>query len=222
MLSSAKFIALSTLLVTSVLAGPCVRKYTVQKNDYCDLISAAHNVSTYQFATINAGIVDAECGNLIIGDELCIGYENEDCKNTYVVIKDDTIEAITGKVGVNSTILMENNPQLKEDSSNLYIGEVLCIATTVTVPPASGGKPPASDPPAYATPSKPEPVVSEPAVNKPVAPKPAQPKPVEPKPAQPKPVDPKPETPKPETPKPVNPETPEEEDDELLPYCDEL
>ncbi|KAF7313193.1 hypothetical protein MKEN_01005800 [Mycena kentingensis (nom. inval.)] len=119
--------------------GECNRRYTVQENDICDSISAANNVSTYQLATVNAGYIDAGCGNLIPGDSICLGYngDTEDCIATYVVQKDDSCDAIESQFAIGKDTLYANNPQINEDCDNIYIGEVLCVSDKVQVPPAA-------------------------------------------------------------------------------------
>jgi hypothetical protein len=79
---------------------------------------------SYQLATINYGYIDQSCSNLTPGAEICLGYENEDCSTTYIVKADDTCEGIASAVGVNSTILTQNNPQIDGECGNIYIGEV--------------------------------------------------------------------------------------------------
>jgi hypothetical protein len=61
------------LVSTAVLAtnANCTRTYTVVAGDICDGISRAMNVSTYQLAAVNSDIIDAQCGNLQIGEQLC-------------------------------------------------------------------------------------------------------------------------------------------------------
>lgn len=44
----------------------CNRSYTVQAGDFCDGISAAQNVSTYQLATVNP-VINPTCTNLFVG-----------------------------------------------------------------------------------------------------------------------------------------------------------
>ncbi|THH10376.1 hypothetical protein EW146_g8385 [Bondarzewia mesenterica] len=144
------------LFAQSVFAGPCVRSYTIQEGDICDSISAAKNVSTYQLAVINEGVINSACTNLTPGNSICIGYQGEDCSTTYVVRADDTCDLVTSKTGVNSTLLYLNNPQIDQACSNLYIGEVLCTSSTVQVPPAPGnGYTPAETIPVTATPAVP-------------------------------------------------------------------
>jgi hypothetical protein len=48
---------------------------------------------------------------------------------------DDTMEIVAAATGVNSTMITLNNPQIDAGFTNVYIGEVLCVADTVTVPP---------------------------------------------------------------------------------------
>jgi len=122
-------------LAQSALAATCARKYTIQPGDICDSISAAQNVSTYQLSAINVGTIDSSCDNLVSGTTICIGYVNEDCSTTYVVRADDTCYDIATNHGSNMTILYQNNPQIDQDCSNIYVGEVLCVANQVQVPP---------------------------------------------------------------------------------------
>lgn len=56
------------------------------------------------------------------------------------MVKGDTCDAISAAHQINTTILHENNPQINPDCSNIYIGEVLCVANSVKVPPPTSGK----------------------------------------------------------------------------------
>jgi len=132
---------LTTLLAIPFVAqavlatqSDCTREYTVQPGDFCDSISAAQNVSTYQLAVVNYGIINQDCSNLYPGEQLCLGHTGEDCTDTYVVEACDTCEDISNKTGVPLDQLYVNNPQIDDDCSNIYVGEVLCVATTPTVP----------------------------------------------------------------------------------------
>jgi hypothetical protein len=135
-------LAVAALLLTSVAnAATCNRQYTVKAGDTCDSIGAANNASTYQLLTIWSPTVDSECSNLKVGAQLCLGYAGEDCSNTYVVQSGDTCGQVAQNHGLNSTILNLNNPQLDDQCSNLYIGEVICVSNTVQVPQANGAVP---------------------------------------------------------------------------------
>ncbi|KAJ4474446.1 hypothetical protein J3R30DRAFT_3509162 [Lentinula aciculospora] len=124
------------LFLHSVNAQSCTRNYTVQDGDTCDSISAAQNVSTYQLATVNSGVIDSTCSNLQVGTSLCLGYEGEDCTTTYAVVAQDTCDSIYSTYGINSTLLYGNNPQIDPSCDNIYVGEVLCVASTIAAPPA--------------------------------------------------------------------------------------
>ncbi|KAF5381659.1 hypothetical protein D9615_005551 [Tricholomella constricta] len=147
---------LLTWTTTAVLAGDCVRRYTIKDGDICDGISTARNVSTFQLAAINPHIIDSSCSNLVPGMEICIGYAAEDCSTTYTVVADDTCEQISANHQFNTTILYLNNPQINEDCSNIYIGEVLCVSDKVQVPPVPAGSfMPGATIPVTAAPAKP-------------------------------------------------------------------
>jgi len=139
-MSFAKFgLVALPLVARSAFAATCTRNYTVVAGDICDSISKANNVSTYQLAAVNANTVDALCSNLEIGSTLCLGTEGEDCNQTHVIDSTDTCESIASTYNVNSTILMENNPNIDDTCSNIYEGEVLCVASEVAAPPVPSG-----------------------------------------------------------------------------------
>jgi len=149
----AKSVLVASVFALLAYAGPCVRHYTIKQGDICDGISAANHVSTYQLATINAGYINPTCSNLVPGATICIGYENEDCSTTYVVKPDDTCDEIISANGINSSLLSTNNPQINSECSNLYIGEVLCVAKSVIVPPPPKGGNVNTDIPLNSTPA---------------------------------------------------------------------
>ena len=109
----------------------------------------------------------------------------------------DTCDAIASAHKVNTTLLHENNPQIDPECSNIYIGEVLCVASKVIVPPPADGK-------SFPTPSGAIPPVSPQKTPEPTK----TPEPPKVVPAPPK------------TPEPVYGD--DNDDDEDLPWCDEL
>ncbi|EIM83867.1 uncharacterized protein STEHIDRAFT_82762 [Stereum hirsutum FP-91666 SS1] len=135
----------------SALAADCTRNYTIQAGDVCDSISAAQNVSTYQISVVNDGIINSNCTDLTPDQSICLGYSGEDCTTTHVVAANETCDDITTAAGINSTMLFLNNPQIDTACDNIYIGEVLCTASTVAVPAAPSGSVPATSIPATAT-----------------------------------------------------------------------
>jgi len=133
--------AIAALPLIAAQVPNCDRTYTVVEGDTCDGISAAHNVSTYQLATVNNPTIDDTCSNLAINQTICLGTTGEDCSTTYVVAPNDSCDTITSMAGINATILYANNPQIDSGCDNIYVGEVLCTANQVQVPPASANKP---------------------------------------------------------------------------------
>jgi len=126
-------LALCALVAQPATASSCSRTYTIKEGDYCDSISAAKNVSTYQLAVNNMNTINADCTNLQPGGTLCLGTVGEDCRTTHVVGEGDTCDSISSVAGVNTTLLTMNNPQINADCSDIYIGEVLCTAKTLLV-----------------------------------------------------------------------------------------
>jgi len=127
-------------------AAQCSRSYTVKEGDYCDMISAAQNTSTYQMAVVNTGTVNSECTNLAVGQTICLGTAGEDCQTTHIVQTGDICNTIMTTYGINATMLYTNNPNINSDCTNIYEGEVLCVANAVQVPPAPAGGIPTPSP----------------------------------------------------------------------------
>lgn len=133
----------------------CTRSYTVKAGDYCDLISAANKASTWQMAVLNSDAVKNDCNSLQPGQNLCIGSQGQDCQTVHVVQAGDTCSAVVAKAGINMTMFISNNPQINADCTNMYIGEVMCVANFANAPPIpSFGMPTITPPsPAQAAPT---------------------------------------------------------------------
>ncbi|KAG2095429.1 uncharacterized protein F5147DRAFT_642039 [Suillus discolor] len=116
-----------------LLPAGCDRNVTVHSGDTCDKISAAHNVSTYQLATVNSKIIDSGCDNLGIGEVLCLGIKGQDCNVTHVLKGGETCHSVADATGVPEKTLLANNPNLGSDCSGVYPGEVLCTAKKIYV-----------------------------------------------------------------------------------------
>ncbi|TBU40699.1 hypothetical protein BD309DRAFT_328569 [Dichomitus squalens] len=112
----------------------CARNYTVVSGDTCDEICAKENVSSFQLATVNNATINADCTNLFPGEELCLGIVGQDCEVTHVVADGDTCESIVEAAGTTFDILLENNPNVDSECTNIHPGEVLCTADDVIVP----------------------------------------------------------------------------------------
>ncbi|CAE6339968.1 unnamed protein product [Rhizoctonia solani] len=125
-----------TALASAAFATECTRTYTVKEGDWCDTISQANNASTYQLSTINADKINDSCTNLEVGQVLCLGTKDQDCTITHNVVYGDTCDKILQGAAINATMLYANNPQIDEYCSNIYIGEVLCVANAYAAPEA--------------------------------------------------------------------------------------
>ncbi|KAH0578853.1 hypothetical protein H2248_003045 [Termitomyces sp. 'cryptogamus'] len=108
----------------------CIRSYTVVSGDTCDAISAAQNTSTFQLAHNNP-IVGTDCSGLQPGQVLCLGFEGQDCSTVQVVVAGDTCSKIATSANVPLATLLANNPNVNAACTNIYVGEVLCTASTV-------------------------------------------------------------------------------------------
>jgi len=194
--------------VLAAASAGCARSYTVAAGDTCDSISAAMKASTYQLAAVNS-VINDDCTNLLPGQALCLGMDNADCTETYVVQAGDTCTAVQAAHGLNSTILSANNPNIDEECSNIYVGEVLCVAGSTSNVPLPA----------------PNQTVKKPVPNNAVPANPQATNTAKPRPAPvptPAPVAPKPEKDNKPEEEDHEPEGGDDDDDEDLPFCDEL
>ncbi|KIK76866.1 carbohydrate-binding module family 50 protein [Paxillus rubicundulus Ve08.2h10] len=131
LLSTFVLAAASVLQAEAALPANCNRNATVAPGDTCDFISAKYNVSTYQLAAVNTGIIDPGCQNLYIGELLCLGLTGRDCQTTYVVRFGETCVDIARSHNISMNALLSNNPNLNQICTNLYSDEVLCVSSTI-------------------------------------------------------------------------------------------
>ncbi|KAH7906289.1 hypothetical protein BJ138DRAFT_1071932 [Hygrophoropsis aurantiaca] len=117
----------------SSLPANCDRSTVVHLGETCDIISATFNVSTYQLAAVNTGIIDAGCDNLAVGEPLCLGLTGQDCNTTYVIQSGDTCQTIASGAGIPVNTLLTNNPNVNPICSNIYPNEVLCTSAQIYV-----------------------------------------------------------------------------------------
>ena len=128
----------------------CTRVYTVVAGDTCDGIAAKENVSSYQLAFENSGIINAGCTNLFPGEVnrlqksfqplclrsplqvLCLGIVGQDCQVTHVVATGDTCQSIAVAANTTVAILLENNPNVNSQCSNIHPGEVRSTGIAAT------------------------------------------------------------------------------------------
>ncbi|KAK7461435.1 hypothetical protein VKT23_008613 [Stygiomarasmius scandens] len=131
MFSFTSVVVLSAVLagVTAQIPPTCTRTYTVVPGDICDHISAKAHSSTFQLANANQGVINDFCGNLSVGQEICLGLAGSDCTTTTVVSADRPIcLEVAQDAGIPLETLLHNNPNIDSFCGNIYPGEVLCTS----------------------------------------------------------------------------------------------
>ncbi|KAF9002304.1 hypothetical protein BDQ17DRAFT_1425963 [Cyathus striatus] len=126
MFSLAAFALTSVLLATA--QAQCIRFYDVVTGDTCDLISEKEGVSSFQLASVNSGTINSECSNLFVGEVLCLATPEENCPDVFVVRSGDSCDVIADDSGISVGLLLENNPNVNAECTNLRPGEVLCVS----------------------------------------------------------------------------------------------
>ncbi|KAF8439087.1 hypothetical protein L210DRAFT_2243944 [Boletus edulis BED1] len=133
LLATLALAAVTVFQAQAALPANCDRNATVVVGDTCNGISAKYNVSTYQLAAVNSGVIDANCDNLQIGEVICLGLTGQDCNTTYVVRSGDTCVAIANAYNISQSTLITNNPNVNQICTNLYPVEVLCVSSKIYV-----------------------------------------------------------------------------------------
>ncbi|ESK91741.1 carbohydrate-binding module family 50 protein [Moniliophthora roreri MCA 2997] len=127
----------STTSAPPPISTACTRLSTVQPGDSCDAIAQRNSVSIYNLQLINP---PNTCSGLIAGQAICVDSPLVNCSAVYTV---DGSEGgcfnIAQAQGISLSALLDLNPNVNEQCTNIYVGEVLCIAPRGTVtPPPSG------------------------------------------------------------------------------------
>ena len=117
----------------------CSAKYTVVSGDTCNAIGLKFGVSAAAIIQANPSI-NAQCTNLQIGAVLCIPFSTSapsikpvaspptvTCSKKYTVVSGDTCNGIGLKFGVSAGSIIQANPSINAQCTNLQIGAVLCI-----------------------------------------------------------------------------------------------
>ncbi|KAI0295013.1 hypothetical protein BC826DRAFT_968608 [Russula brevipes] len=120
----------------------CSTTRVVQPGDTCEAIANAAGISVSTLLANNPAI-NSGCTNLFIGQVLCTASPTTPrprdstgtCSTTRVVQSGDTCEAIAKAAGISVSTLLANNPAVNSGCTNLFIGQVLCIANQPTQPP---------------------------------------------------------------------------------------
>lgn len=92
-------------------------------------LATKYGASTFQLSHVNPLSIDEACEQLQIGSELCLGFEGSDCSKIHTVVEGDTCGLLLDVYGMDDATLRQNNPQINEECTNIYIGEVLCVDT---------------------------------------------------------------------------------------------
>lgn len=95
----------------------------------CAFTATRYGVSTFQLALVNTPEINENCDNLMPDQVICLGVEDEDCTKIYTVVEGDTCEWIQEMYGMDANTLWSNNPQINNECTNIYVGEVLCVDT---------------------------------------------------------------------------------------------
>ncbi|KAK0546720.1 hypothetical protein OC846_005150 [Tilletia horrida] len=111
----------------------CTKYYTVQSNDNCGTICSAFKITQAMFNKYNPEI-NSGCTNLQGGLAYCVASTNNaTCTKTYQVVTNDNCGTIDQKYYLTLAQLRGLNPSINTDCTNIYVGEVLCVANA-TVP----------------------------------------------------------------------------------------
>ncbi|KAL0064858.1 Chitinase 2 [Marasmius tenuissimus] len=131
-----------------VARGPtCTQQYTVQSGDSCNAIENYFKLAPGTVRSLNS-LVNAQCTNLYPGQSLCLSTSSSNpsggggasCSQSYTVQSGDSCSKIENRFGLNAGSVVQSNPSVNAQCTNLYPGQVLCLVagsgggdSTVTV-----------------------------------------------------------------------------------------
>jgi LysM repeat protein len=113
----------------------CAKKATVVGGDTCDSIAQKNGISTDTLRSLN-GVINANCNNLGIGQELCVAggggaavqSGGGACKKTVTVVAGDQCKTIAAANKIDTAKLQSLNKAVNAGCTNLSIGQKLCVA----------------------------------------------------------------------------------------------
>lgn len=133
----AAFVTLASLAtVKAQTGGSCTRFYEVKSGDFCDKIAAEQGVSSFQVAAANVGTINAACSNLFVGQIICLARTSLNCSPVVVVESGNTCTSIATQAGITFADVLNNNPNVNPNCSNIFPGLVLCVQPPAPAPTA--------------------------------------------------------------------------------------
>ncbi|KAJ8519996.1 hypothetical protein ONZ45_g3143 [Pleurotus djamor] len=129
-LSTNFVLALTAVSTLAQVQIPCARPFTVSSGDTCDQIAAAEGISTFQILASNFGIINSDCSNIFPNQVICLRRACLDCSTIHVVQEGDSCSAIASAAGISVPTMIGSNPNLDAGCTNIYPGEVLCVASS--------------------------------------------------------------------------------------------
>lgn len=134
--------ATTTTASSTATPSGCAKAYTVKSSDTCSAIETANSISDSLLHSLNPAINFA-CSNLVIGQALCIQATPTStttssstatpsgCSKTYTVKSGDTCSSIEAANSISDSLLHSLNPSVNAACSNLAIGQILCIQSSL-------------------------------------------------------------------------------------------
>ncbi|KAF7316288.1 hypothetical protein MIND_00147500 [Mycena indigotica] len=138
----------------TITAG-CTKYYTVVSGDGCASIESRFNLTLAQFIQMNPEL-NSQCTNLALGEAYCVASSNSTssgppanvapgtitagCTKYYTVVSGDGCASIDSRFNLTLTQLIQMNPELNSQCTNLALGEAYCVASsnsTSTGPPSN-------------------------------------------------------------------------------------
>lgn len=109
----------------------CKQYHSVNVGDTCSSIVAYYNEDWNTFNNANNHL---DCSNLIVGERVCIGYQQtttiyeQNCESYYTVKDGDTCVGIISTHSQDANHFFRSNPSI--DCSSLRVGQIICLGYT--------------------------------------------------------------------------------------------
>ncbi|KIJ25840.1 carbohydrate-binding module family 50 protein [Sphaerobolus stellatus SS14] len=103
----------------------CTDTSSVLPGDSCDIIAARFAIPSFAVPLINPNI---SCSALVANDFICVASPQINCSKVNTVKSGDSCTGIATSSNITVNQLVSLNPNVNVNCTNIFPGEVLCVA----------------------------------------------------------------------------------------------
>ncbi|KAJ7062138.1 hypothetical protein C8F01DRAFT_1368795 [Mycena amicta] len=142
-------------LAPGTITAGCTKYYTIVSGDGCASVESKFNITLTQLIQMNPEL-NSQCTNLALGEAYCVASSNSTstgtgppanlapgtitagCTKYYTIVSGDGCASVDSKFNITLTQLIQMNPELNSQCTNLALGEAYCVASSNSTSTGSG------------------------------------------------------------------------------------